>query len=202
MPRWLSLPSALGPTLVVTCGIVTSAGCASTVQLGPIIQAERPRAPTGDFSSISSLVRKGDVLTITDVASRETRGRLFDLGADSLTLADGQSRRVFHASDIAQIQRRGDSIINGTLLGAGIAGLLGVLSTTLAESEQCEGSYPGCDSAVVLGIFLGAMVGAGVDAAIRGRTTVYRRHAAVRRIDVGVLPARGVFLNFRVPVSP
>ena len=112
---------------------------------------------------------------VRDSAGVDTTGKLLALSADSLTLlVDGVERR-FDLGQIARIQKR-DSLKNGTITGVIVGVAMGLLSGGLAD---CSYQRPGNDCvgfrvgmlALSTGVYTG--LGAGIDALIPGRTTVY-----------------------------
>jgi hypothetical protein len=118
----------------------------------------------------------------------ETSGKLLALSPDSLVLlVDGVERR-FDAADVRRVEKR-DSIRNGTIIGA-LAGV--VMGAVSAGISDCPGERPGgyCGGlrTVLVGLSVGtyAALGAGVDAVIRGRTTIYQ---APRRVPTGASTA-------------
>ena len=112
---------------------------------------------------------------VRDSAGVETTGKLLALSPDSLTLlVDGVERQV-DLGQIARIQKR-DSLKNGTIAGAIVGVAMGLLSGGLADcsnqsrSNDCVGFRVGM-LALSTGVYAG--LGAGIDAMIPGRTTVY-----------------------------
>lgn len=70
-----------------------------------------------------------------------------------------------------RVIRKSDSLINGALIGAGVAVASGLFICTRMEPwEVCRGNV---GSILKLGA-VGAGIGAGVDALIRGRATIYQ----------------------------
>ena len=112
-------------------------------------------------------VKLDQEVRVTDEGGNQVSGRIRGLTADSLTIGD----RVFTTSQVAKIERRGDKLWNGLLIGAAVGVFLPLL-----PSEACfNQSRAGC---VASGIETGALLGLLVDALHRGYTTVYvDRHA-------------------------
>ena len=112
---------------------------------------------------------------VRDSAGVETTGKLLALSPDSVTLlVDGVERHL----DLAQIERiqKRDSLKNGTIAGAIVGVAMGLLSGGLADcsnqsrSNDCVGFRVGM-LALSTGVYTG--LGAGIDAMIPGRTTLY-----------------------------
>ena len=107
-------------------------------------------------------------LSAVNSAGVESVGVVRKTTADSLfLLLDEGGERAYSALEIRGIDRRGDSLKNGLLIGAGLA-TLGALKIWAA----CE--HPFCIMTGVYGIPLGALIGVLYDAMVPGRTTVYR----------------------------
>ena len=112
---------------------------------------------------------------VRDITGVETTGKLLALSPDSVTLlVDGVERHV-DLGQIARLQKR-DSLKNGTVAGAIVGIAMGLLSGGLTD---CSYQRPGNDCvgfrvamlALATGVYTG--LGAGIDAMIPGRTTVY-----------------------------
>lgn len=97
----------------------------------------------------------------------EVRAQLLDLGPSALSLFVDGTRRDIPLDAVDRIQTRGDGVWNGALIGAAIgAGLFG-----MAAAE-----YGGQVVPLVIGAAIGyGLLGAGVDAMIPGRTTIYSK---------------------------
>ena len=112
---------------------------------------------------------------VRDSDGVETSGKLLALSPDSLTLlVDGVERQV-DLKQITRIQKR-DSLKNGTIAGAIVGFAMGLISGGLADcsyqsrSNNCLGFRVGM-LALSTGVYAG--LGAGIDAMIPGRTTLY-----------------------------
>lgn len=108
-----------------------------------------------------------DVIVIQSESGEELHGRLLDLSAASLAiLVDG--RRVDVPIDnVLRIDARTDSVKNGAIIGAAVAGGLVGLACAGADGRG------ECVVAAILDAGFGALVGAGIDALHKGRTPIY-----------------------------
>lgn len=102
----------------------------------------------------------------------EIRGRLVRLDAETLSvLVDGR-RLDLPASSVLQLDSGSDSIRNGALIGA----IFGGAVCALVCGQGLDDS-----SMLPVGIAINAVfwggIGAGIDALVPGRTTIYRRPA-------------------------
>ena len=117
-----------------------------------------------------------DTVYVTDDAGRQTEGKLLRLDTDALVLlVDGTEQR-FEAARVQRIDKRGDSLRNGVLIGAALGIVFGSISAGISD---CPGDDPGggCPGFRV-GTFAGALgiytaLGTAVDAMIVGRTRVF-----------------------------
>ena len=113
---------------------------------------------------------------VLDDGGVETSGKLLRLSPDSLVLlVDGAERR-FEAARVTRIQRRGDSLRNGAIIGAIVGAALGFVTAGIADcpGDHPGGGCPGSRAALFLvstGVY--AAIGTGIDALIPGRTTLY-----------------------------
>ena len=125
-----------------------------------------------DASNTWSDVSMSDLrsrVMVLDEAGAEWSGEPLRLDADGLALilASGQERHF----PVAQIRRlettRRDSLKNGTLIGAGVGALVGLMLTGVGEGAEAEWI------AVITGY--GTVIGVGVDFLLRGerQTTIY-----------------------------
>ena len=97
----------------------------------------------------------------------EIRGRLIDFGPASLSIFVEGARREMPLGGIDRIERRGDSLRNGALIGAAVGAALGASLAARHGAEYGPLMFVG---AVGYGV-----VGAAVDAMIPGRTAIYAK---------------------------
>lgn len=115
------------------------------------------------------------------------QGRLVQLARQAVILDIGGERQRFALGDVARIvEERDDSIVNGAVIGALVAG--GVCALTCREEADTE-AYRRLGIGVIAGF--GALVGAGVDLAHPTRTTIYPRSPQSR-------PGRSAHFGWRV----
>lgn len=107
-------------------------------------------------------------VTFQASAGGEMMGRLVEVKSDRVViLIDGQ-RREFRLDRVARIERAGDSVKNGTIIGAVILG--GLCALTCGQGLDNADDYV---PVVLANAGAGALVGMVVDAAHKGRTTIY-----------------------------
>jgi hypothetical protein len=136
--------------------------------------------------NLGDLLRPGMTVWITDSSGHELEARVVNVSEDAVTTsADGLSRRL-PASDIRRVEvRQSDSLLDGALIGAGAAIGSGLFLCTRTEPwDNCRD-----DVGPMLRIgLIGAGVGIGIDALIRGRRTIY---GADRGVSVRMAPLLG-----------
>jgi hypothetical protein len=116
---------------------------------------------------------------VLDDAGVETTGRLLRLTADSLVLLVDDTERTLDAARVRRIQKRGDSLRNGALIGTLVGIVMGAFAAGLSDcprdaNEGCAGFRA---AALLISTGMYAAIGTGIDALIVGRTTVYHATA-------------------------
>jgi hypothetical protein len=125
---------------------------------------------------------------VLDNAGTETSGKFLRLNPDSIVLlVDGAERR-FETSRVTRIQKRGDSLRNGAIIGAVVGVAMGILTAGISDcpGDQPGGRCPGSRAALFLvstGVY--SAIGVGIDALIPGRTTLYEAPKAPSAADRG-----------------
>ena len=152
------------------------------------------------FEELRPLVKAGDTIYVTEANGKKTRARLGELTQSSLELLvrktgpDGRETFVplshLAERDVRQIQvDRGDSLLNGTLIGLAVVGGPWLLACNPA-TDWCyynDGAnlYRGL-ALITSGIAAG--IGALIDAGIRERVLVYYQAPGQRTSGVQVSP--------------
>jgi hypothetical protein len=147
------------------------------------------RSASADAQSEPSLadagkhLKLGDRVFVSDGRGHETTGVFAKLSDSSLSvLVNGQVEEI-PVAEIRQIDRRGDSLLNGFLIGAAIGAGLEVAVYASCDEAISDCLNPGGAAAVGAGVF--GAVGALIDHFIKGRTPVFR----VKQTAVGIHPS-------------
>jgi hypothetical protein len=113
----------------------------------------------------------GSTVWITDATGEEQKARILSVSGDTVTATVGDDTRRFDTNDITRVRaRKTDSVLNGALIGAGVAVASGLVFCRMMESwDVCRTNV---GPMLRIGA-LGAGIGIGVDALIRGRKTIY-----------------------------
>jgi hypothetical protein len=109
---------------------------------------------------------------VRDDAGVETSGKVLRLDPDAIVLMVGDVERRFEAARVTRIEKRGDSLRNGVIVGALVGTAFAMLG---AKISDCPGSDPGgpCTGFRVATVLMTTAIGAGIDALVVGRTTLY-----------------------------
>jgi len=166
------------------------------------------------FEELRAIVKPGDTVLVTEANGRKTRARLGELTPASLEILvrktgpDGRETFVPQSRlaerDVRQIQiDRGDSVLNGTLIGLAVVGGPWLLACNPA-TDWCYYN-DGANLYRMIALItsgIGAGVGALVDAGIRERVLVYYQTPARGSSGIAVSPfasksATGMQLTWR-----
>ena len=131
---------------------------------------------TADLEVLLNRIKAGDGIEVTDSTAVKTAGTLTTLTDTSIGMMVRGSELKFPIADIREIGKRGDSVRNGALIGAGIgAGLVALGGAAWCSGYAC--SRPFVDTvAASAGVgLLFAGIGALIDKAHTGHTVIYRR---------------------------
>ena len=168
---------------------------------GLLIVSAVPLAAQEAFTNVQRVLRAGDTVFVIDETGTETRGRVAGISSSALRLAVNGSEREWSAATIWRVTRRGDSLRNGTLIGAVTGGVIGgVGGLALASLLRNEGHDTVGPFFFLLGVGAGggAGIGAGLDALIAGRTLIYQqRSGRVRFVPVVTPRTQAMQLGFR-----
>ena len=148
--------------------------------------AAHAQEPLGGWRglNLSSLA----TIYVTDEAGRQTEGKLLGLEPQALVMLVNGVEQRFDAARVRRIDRRGDSLKNGALIGAGAGVVFGLLAALGSDCpEDFGGSCPGTRATFfALSTIAYTGLGAGVDAMIVGRTRMFetgRSTAVVRNVS-------------------
>lgn len=136
----------------------------------------------------------GRSVWITDSAGREEKTRIISVSGDVVTTTAGRLR----TTEIARVRaRHSDSLLNGALIGAGAGVASALFLCSLTEPwEVCRGDF---GPMFRIGA-VGAGVGIGIDALIRGRRTIYEVPKASTFVHVAPMVGSGA-AGLRLSVS-
>jgi hypothetical protein len=136
------------------------------------------QTPAGATPILEGTLTPGTTAWITDSTGREAKTRIVSLSDDIVTIAEANDIRHLRTAEVARVRvRDSDSVLNGALIGAGAAVASGLFLCRLTETwENCRD-----DVGPMFRIgAIGAGIGIGIDALIRGRKTIYEASGATR----------------------
>lgn len=133
----------------------------------------------GDWPAVDPLKTKPATVIVRDDAGVETSGKLLRLDPDAIILVVDDVERRFEADRVTRIEKRGDSLRNGIIIGALVGTAFAMLGAKLSD---CPGSDPGgpCTGFRVATVLMTTAIGAGIDKMRVGRTTLYESRSATR----------------------
>ena len=135
-------------------------------------------------------LRTGDRVWV-ETSNAVQDGRVADLSGSTLLLDDHGRQVQIPVERIVSVQRKRNGVLLGTLIGAGVGFACGLPWGSLAANEG--GSAAG---AVTFLTAVGAGAGAGLDALLSVKRTVYRRGEAKFNVHPIVAPNRiGIFVS-------
>ena len=122
------------------------------------------------LEALQVLANTNTRVTVTDNKGQAFRGTVVDVSERQLGLRIAGAVHQFPVGDIRSVRaRKEDTLRNGALIGAAIAG--GLTSLVFLDNE-CRDD-PACYAGVAIYTGLGALAGVGVDALIRREVLVY-----------------------------
>lgn len=136
---------------------------------------------------------------VQDQTGRETEGKLSSFTESALVLNVNGTLRTFAPAEVRRVQRKGDSLKNGTIIGLAFGAVMGILAGGISDCPGGGSNCPG--SRIVIPLVAAGFytaVGAGIDAAIQGRTLLWESNAAgsgppaTLRLSPNGVAARGV----------
>jgi hypothetical protein len=160
--------------LMVTCGVMPA------------------HAQNADLGNLWRQVTSGDRVQVKEASGHQTTGMFGKVSESALSvMVDGRVLEI-PANDVREVRRRGDSVKNGFLIGAGVGAALGAAALYSCEStpaEPCLGPIPG---ALMGGAAYGA-IGAVIDHFITGWTVAFRSKGTSFAFHPSIVPSpRGV----------
>ena len=130
------------------------------------------QAVASNFEEVRFRLATGDTVYVSRNNGQEQEARVLGVSPSSLAVSIGGIRRDLSEREVTRIrQRLPDPLWNGAVIGA--AGGLGIGVTYLLTGviESCDTACGAIEVALYGG--LGAVIGVGVDALIKGRKTIY-----------------------------
>ena len=146
------------------------------------------QTPQGAAVNLETALIPGMTVWITDSNGREEKTRIVDVSGDTVATTNGGGIRRLRTTDVTRVTvRHSDSVLNGALIGAGVAVASGLfLCRTTEPWENCLD-----DVGPIFQIgAIGAGIGIGIDALIRGRRTIYEAAPGATRLRAAPIVGR------------
>jgi len=132
------------------------------------------------FADLPSRLNVGDTVTVEQAEGPKLRGRIVRIRPDELVVNTKGTDVSLPGSRVQRVSMCCDGLMNGTLIGLGISGFLGLFATNFSD-DSTSGDV--IVNAIIFG-GIGAGLGAGLDALIRTEKTVYRARPVSARVSL------------------
>ena len=164
-----------------------------------------PKGPASSLVQLQRTIKPGETVAVTNASGVEIRGRIARVSPEAITLALPGGEMTIEERQLRDVQRIGDPLWNGALIGLGAGFGAGLLSMARCDAGLVCGAAAG--PVVLVESAVGAGLGIGIDALHRGRKLVYvNRDTAVpsstSKASINVSPVfggttRGVMMSVR-----
>ncbi len=138
-----------------------------------MMYGQEAEIPQGRWNKVES-EKPGTAIIVTVRGGEEIQCSLKSLSADTLAVVtlEATERKIPKAAveKIVTLEKRSGPLWNGAIIGAAIPATLGILAINAGGSTSCRG----CAAAVAVWTGIGAAIGVGIDAAVRGQITLYK----------------------------
>jgi hypothetical protein len=149
-----------------TTGLVLLALVAVTVPAGAQSPEPVPARMTGMFP-----------VYVMDTTGGEEEGSLVSLTDSLIVLQQKDATRTIDLAGVSRVYRKGDSLKNGALIGAGVGLVFGVMLGGFSDCPGARASGPCTGARIAGGVGVAAVyaaIGTAIDALIPGRTLIWR----------------------------
>jgi hypothetical protein len=145
-------------------------------------------------------VKPGDTIYVTQGTAPEQSARIVELSPSTLVVSMGGRQQNLSEQAVTRIrQRLPDPLWNGAAIGAGVyLGAAALAGGAGGAFEDCDAGCWAANGAISAGI--GAAIGVGIDALVKGRKTIYQSADSKGASHVVIRPfvgadARGAALS-------
>ena len=138
---------------------------------------------------------------VTDRSGQEIKGTLQRLTESEIAIVVNGTTRTFTPDEVSTIERKGDSLKNGALIGLAFGAVSGLLTVGISDCPAGNSSCPTERVAMMLlstGVY--TAIGTAIDAAIPGRTRIWPQKPGKAGAPVLSLSAadRRAFIGWRI----
>jgi hypothetical protein len=124
-----------------------------------------------------------EVVVTQSTSGTEVRGRIVELSPTTLAMLVDGKRVDMPINTVLRIDALTDSVKNGALIGGGV-----FLGWTVLSCATLAAEADNCPQAILVSTLFGTLAGAGIDAMIQGRTTIYSKPPST--VSLAVAPTR------------
>ena len=138
---------------------------------------------------------------VTDRAGQETSGKLIKITDQDITIAANGVEKTFRADEVSLIERKGDSLKNGTIAGLVVGLALSSLAAGISDCPEGKSSCPGNRATLFVGgTAIYTAIGTAIDAAITGRTRMWPAKGKAAGAPVALVSPteRRLFVGWRI----
>lgn len=165
---------------IVTCLLLISLGTSSLFAQSKTVNS---------FDELRSVVMPGDEIRVTDRNGKSVSGRLDGVSGDSISLRTKQTIVQVRQMDVSEISRRkGDSVLNGSLIGFGAGLAAGIVVTSVATGGGGCNLSNFCTLTIALSTAAGTGIGLGLDASKGKREILYTPSGTAGRHGIQFAP--------------
>jgi hypothetical protein len=165
----------------------TCVGMLVTVLLGLAPDAAFAQKVARTFDELQGRVLLGETVKVVDRDGQATRGKLLRLTATEITLRTAAGEQIIEGGNVAEVKaRRSGPLWNGAVIGAAVPTAAGI-AILAADNVTCDN----CAPAFLLWAGIGAAIGVGIDALVKGDVTVMKQSPAGAAKGFGVVPVVG-----------
>jgi hypothetical protein len=130
------------------------------------------------FARLQTILKANDALTVTTDDGTKVKGRMMEVSLDRIVLQVEGGPMNIAASRIVKVQRRKNGMLLGAIIGLGAGVPFAVFASEYSNNEG------GGSAVAAIPILIGLGIGAGIDAAVPSRPTVYDGNSK-KRVTIG-----------------
>ena len=137
------------------------------------------------FKELQLKVKPGDSIYVTEGTAPEQGATIVEVSASTLVVSMGGRQQNLSEQAVTRIrQRLPDPLWNGAAIGAGVyLGVIALAAGAAGGFEDCDAGCWAVNGALAAGI--GAAIGVGIDALVKGRKTIYQSDSkGARRVVI------------------
>ena len=165
--------------------------------LAMVAAAPASAQPASGFQGLAAAILQGDSVIVRDRLGNSVRGTVDNVSSSTLRVRVDGIVREWAAPDVAEVRRRGDSLVNGALwgllAGGGTAAVSGGLMFTLCANEGGQNCPQLKKLSIAVPLAAGVGIGLLVDALRSGETVVFKQPTLI--VVPTVAPGRAYAVN-------